>query len=123
MKNYLIYLIIIGLVILGIVAWSSTNSLGGTPISPDASLGTNSSVTATTTAKLLLAEASYVQLRAFSNDGFYDAYLSSTSTNLTTGKGLLLKASSTEIFAGDNLYTGNWYVIANGTTTISILQL
>jgi len=92
-------------------------------ISGNSALGTNSTLTATTTAKLWLAGASNAQFRSFSNVGVYDAWLSATTTNLVADYGLWLKASSTLILSGDSLYTGAIYGIGTGTTTISILQI
>lgn len=119
-KIYIIALVVlIGSVIFGV---SVSDNLGGSPISPNLNLGSNLTVTATTTAKLILAEASNAQLRTISNVGSYDIWISATTTNLAANYGLWIKASSSQIFAGDNLYTGAIYGIGTGTTTIAIFQ-
>lgn len=117
-----IILILIALIGMG-YAITKTNNLSGMPISGNLALGSNASSTVGLTAKLVLAGASNAQLRTISNVGAFDVWLSATTTNLVANTGLWIKASSSQIFAGDNLYTGNWYAIGTGTTTLSILEI
>ena len=114
-------LIIVAIIILALVIFvNKPINLGGNPISPNVKLGSNLTATTTGTAKLILAEASGAQLRVISNVGPSDTWLSSTSTNLAANFGWWLKASSSLIMSGDNLYTGNIYGIV--TTTLAIFQ-
>ena len=101
------------------------DNFGGIPISPNNALGlaTSTQITSTSTSQKILATAPQAQFRSFSNVGPYDAWISPTSTGLAVGTGLWIKASSTVIFSGDSLYTGDWYGIGTGTTSISTLQL
>ena len=107
----------------GLFLTDNSQNLSGIPISPDPSLGSNTTITATTTAKLILAGNGNRQLFSISNVGVYDVWVSATTTNLVANKGLWIKASTTQIFSGDSLYTGNIYAIGTGTTTLSILEI
>lgn len=126
MKTLYIILIAVVVIVGGILLLKyptipEKNTLGS--ISGNPSLGSNSTLTATTTAKIWLNSNNNAQFISISNVGMYDAYISATTTSLTANNGLWLKASSTIIFSGDSLYRGAWYGIANGTTTISILKI
>lgn len=121
-----IILIITALLIGGLVYFLKAipNLLGGQPISSSQALGTNSSVSVTSTVRLVLAEATNAQFRSISNVGAADVWLSATTTSLSANNGFWLKASTTQVFTGDSLYVGNIYgTSTTAGTTLSILQL
>lgn len=118
--------LIISIATLGFVLFNEipkSNNLAGIPISASSNLGVNSTITATTTAKLVLASRSDRQFLSISNVGVYDVWISATTTNLAANNGLWIKASTTQIFSGDSLYTGAIYGIGTGTTTLSFLEI
>lgn len=126
MKNIGIIALIISIllfVFVVIIYNSQSDNLAGIPISGNLSLGVNSTITATTTAKLVLAAKYDRQFLSISNVGVYDAWISATTTNLAANYGLWIKASTTQIFSGDSLYTGAIYGIGTGTTTLSFLEI
>ncbi len=116
----IISIITFGFVLIGV---PQSNNLAGIPISASPNLGVNSTITATTTAKLVLASKSDRQFLSISNVGVYDVWISATTTNLAANNGLWIKASTTQVFSGDSLYTGAIYGIGTGTTTLSFLEI
>ncbi len=119
----LIGIIIVGALIVFVGKESPQIKLGQGPISPNMKLGTNATITATTTAKLWLADSSGSRLRKFGNIGIYDCFYSATTTNLAANYGAFIKASSTELLSGESLIQGNIYGICGGTSTISVFQM
>ncbi len=127
MNKTTIYILILAVITVGIISVvslrDSDQNVGGNPINPRPSLGNNVTVTATTTAKLILSGGGNRQFLSISNVGAYDAWVSATTTGLAANYGLWIDASTTQIFSGDSLYTGNIYGIGTGTTTLSILEI
>lgn len=98
--------------------------LGGNPISGSSAMGSNLTKSVAVTSTIVLAENSGAQLRIISNVGPADVWLSATTTNLQRNYGFWLKASTTQVFSGDSLYTGALYGTSTATEAIlSIFQL
>lgn len=115
-------ILVVGILIIGLYfLFSNADKFGagGNPISTSPKLGVNRTYTLSGV-NVSIASSSATQLLIISNTGPGDAWLSPTTTNLTVDRGFLLKGSSTQVFAGDNLYPDWW---AFGTTTLSVVEL
>lgn len=104
-----------------LVSSPKAEPFGAQPIPPAVSIGNNITKTVTSTAVILFAKNPAAQLRNCTNRGADDLTLSPTTTNLTFGRGFVLKASSSFTWTGDALYQGDIYVI--GTSTAGCLEI
>ena len=118
-------ILIVLVVLAGLVFWfgliPGTPKLGiaGQPITANV-IGTSlSTTTVANTAQLLFATNSGAQRRCISNQGTTTVTLGfGTTTGLTATSGFAIFPSSTAIFSGDSLYTGNTYLFSPSNGTI-----
>jgi len=125
MEKIFIALVVAVAVIIGVLfTLQGETLLGGEPINSRIT-ATNSTATTTGNAsKLILSASSGAQLRCFTNKGTTTVSLGfGTSTGLTANSGYVL-GSTTALFVGNELYTGDVYAFSAATgTVIAICEL
>lgn len=126
MKDYSLFSIIV--LALAVGTLSGIVFFGNPPeekgfgaIIPTSVVATNITKTVTSTAVVLFPKNPAAQFRNCTNTGSGDLTLSPTTTNLTFGRGQVLKTSSSFTWVGDTLITGDIYVI--GTSTVGCIEI
>ena len=122
--KYIIAILIVLVVVLGYMAFVPVHKLGA--VLPSWTV-TNSSATCGVDSSQAIAADSSLSFRYISNIGASNVYLwlSSTSTGISAGKGILITPSSTWEMTdlGGDMWTGTIFCITSvGTDTLSYSQ-